>query len=200
MKSSVSVSPPRSSTLPIPAPPLLASKSADGSATSNHSIPHVHTRSHSFTPKLSSKLAAPRFGPPSPVRKGSGASEREFPVKELDKSTINASQADASPPVRNTTLLAPPLIIEPDVDAPEADVVTDTKRSSQIVYHSGFINRLTETNANFFRHPPDLSSDRGWKPFKLELKGSKLYFYKPPGDRAPGIKALFPTQVDEVWW
>ncbi|KAJ3816241.1 hypothetical protein F5880DRAFT_1619580 [Lentinula raphanica] len=27
---------------------------------------HVHTRSHSFTPKLTSKLSAPRFLPPSP--------------------------------------------------------------------------------------------------------------------------------------
>ncbi len=34
---------------------------------------------------------------------------------------------------------------------------------------------------------------KGWKPFKLELKGSKLYFYKPPGDRAHAIKELFPV-------
>ncbi|KAF4598923.1 rho GTPase-activating protein [Pleurotus pulmonarius] len=195
IKPPVSVSPPRSSTLPMSVPPLTVSRSADESSIVQP--PHVHTRSHSFTPKLSSKLAAPRFGPPSPVRKGSGSSERDFPIipKDLDKSILG--KPFTTEPTRSTTLLAPPLIIEPK-EATEPvveDVVVETKRSSQIVYHSGFINRLTEANANFFRHPPDLSSDRGWKPFKLELKGSKLYFYKPPGDRSAAVKALFPSEL-----
>ncbi|KDQ28454.1 hypothetical protein PLEOSDRAFT_1077284 [Pleurotus ostreatus PC15] len=115
--------------------------------------------------------------------------------KDLDKSI--SGKPFTTEPARSTTLLAPPLIIEPaeSVEHVVEDAVVETKRSSQIVYHSGFINRLTEANANFFRHPPDLSSDRGWKPFKLELKGSKLYFYKPPGDRSAAVKALFPSEL-----
>jgi hypothetical protein len=36
---------------------------------------------------------------------------------------------------------------------------------------------------------------KGWKPFKLVLKGTKLYFYKPPNDRAGAVKDLFPTEL-----
>ena len=35
---------------------------------------------------------------------------------------------------------------------------------------------------------------KGWKPFKLVLKGSKLYFYKPPSDRNNAVRDLFPTE------
>lgn len=86
------------------------------------------------------------------------------------------------------------MIIEPgqtQEDAEGQEAVPDLKRSSQIVFHSGFINRLADLPANF--NHANLPLSKGWKPFKLELKGSKLYFYKPPGDRATSIKDLFPT-------
>ena len=67
------------------------------------------------------------------------------------------------------------------------------KRSSQIVFHSGFINRLADAPNNFHQAHSFLS--KGWKPYKVELKGSKLYFYKPPGDRAAAVKELFPTSL-----
>ena len=40
-----------------------------------------------------------------------------------------------------------------------------------------------------------LTLAKGWKPFKLVLKGSKLYFYKPPSDRGAAVKELFPTEL-----
>lgn len=43
--------------------------------------------------------------------------------------------------------------------------------------------------------PRGVDLTRGWKPYKVELKGSKLCFYKPPSDRRAGIEALFPTGV-----
>lgn len=64
------------------------------------------------------------------------------------------------------------------------------KRLSQIVYHSGFLNRLADAPAN---HHMTLA--KGWKPFKAELRGSKLHFWKPPGDRSAGVKELFPTEL-----
>ena len=64
------------------------------------------------------------------------------------------------------------------------------KRLSQIMYHSGFLNRLADTPAN---HHMTLA--KGWKPFKAELRGSKLHFWKPPGDRSAGVKDLFPTML-----
>ena len=75
----------------------------------------------------------------------------------------------------------------------EEEDKSDMKRSSQIVFHSGFINRLADAPSNFHQAHSFLS--KGWKPYKLELKGSKLYFYKPPGDRSAAVKELFPTSL-----
>ncbi|KAJ4471470.1 rho GTPase activating protein 22 [Lentinula aciculospora] len=165
---------------------------------------HVHTRSHSFTPKLASKLSAPRFMPPSPKRKGSAGSEIEgtfnppvptrgaFPFSSSSRTVLTDSSSSSSgmsqPLHRSTALLAPPNIVEPTNDLEES---SSPKRSSQIVYHSGFINKFADGTAN----PHQLGATKSWKPFKLELKGSKLYFYKPPSDRAAAVKELFPTEL-----
>lgn len=210
--SSPSSSPPRSTTLPPVSISISAPELDEGPPVKTSNPTHVHTRSHSFTPKLSSKLATPRFIPPSPKRKGSGASERDAEVKEPErpagqapgrggfgfgfggltaKSSGSNDNVSAQAPTghRTTTLLAPPTIVEP---GEEDDNGTITKRSSQIVFHSGFINRLADVPNHF--HHTNLALAKGWKPFKLELKGSKLYFYKPPGDRIASAKELFPTE------
>ncbi|KAF8829758.1 hypothetical protein HHX47_DHR2000213 [Lentinula edodes] len=167
---------------------------------------HVHTRSYSFTPKLASKLSAPRFMPPSPKRKGSAGSEMEgtstppvptrgaFPFSSSSRTLLpdSSSSSSTSQPVhRSTTLLAPPNIVEPFNESSES---SSPKRASQIVYHSGFINKFADGTAS----PHQLGTAKAWKPFKLELKGSKLYFYKPPSDRAAAIKELFPTELVPV--
>ncbi|KAJ3722154.1 rho GTPase activating protein 22 [Lentinula guzmanii] len=164
---------------------------------------HVHTRSHSFTPKLASKLSAPRFIPPSPKRKGSAGSEVEgtftpniltrgaFPFSSSSRTLLPDSSSSSSilqPIHRSTALLAPPNIVELSNESAE---FSSPKRSSQIVYNSGFINKFADGNAT----PHQLGTSKAWKPFKLELKGSKLYFYKPPSDRAAAVRELFPTEL-----
>ena len=213
-----SSSPPRSATLPPVSISISAPAVGEATSLPGLSPTHVHTRSHSFTPKLSSKLATPRFGPSSPKRQGSGASERDLECRDNEK--LGAGSGGMASPTRGAfpfgfgghnhkllppdpivshaspnqiaprapTLLAPPIIIEPgqgDMDS------SDKKRSSQIVYNTGFINRLADVPNHF--HHTNLALAKGWKPFKLELKGSKLYFYKPPGDRSAAVKELFPT-------
>lgn len=84
-------------------------------------------------------------------------------------------------PSRSTVFLSP----EPE-SAP--------KRSSQIVYHSGFLNRLGDFSpAAGEGATPHLG--RGWKSYKAELRGARLLFFKPPSDRAGEIKALFPQGI-----
>ncbi|KAL1659369.1 rho GTPase activating protein 22 [Schizophyllum commune] len=126
-----------------------------------------HSRTYSFAPKLSSRLARM---PPSPSRKGSGSSDRDVAWMERD--------------LRSTALLSPP------TESPDPT----PKRSSQVMYHSGFVNRLTDfvppTNENATPH-----LGRGWKAYKAELRGARLLFFKPPSDRAGEIKALFPTTI-----
>lgn len=160
-----------------------------------------HNRSHSFTPRLPSKLSAPKMGL-SPKRKGSAPSEHEI-EKDIEALTARANKnlgqiPDSSP----AASLAPPTIVEPEPDLnDDMDMINDTdiqhgssKRASQIVYNAGFINRLTELPASHHPyHAPNLTLAKGWKPFKLELKGSKLFFYKPPGDRAAAVRELFPV-------
>ncbi|KAK0471613.1 rho GTPase activating protein 22 [Armillaria novae-zelandiae] len=187
------------SSAPILSPVTIsvsAPNSEEPTAPSRQSPPsHVHTRSHSFTPKLSSKLASPRF-PPSPKRKGSGELDGKgaFPFGfGAHSRSIQPEPGPSSAPgttgSRSNALLSPNTTVESETDDnAEADI---TKRASQIVYHKGLINRLADVPHNLQNSHVALS--KGWKPFKLELKGSKLYFYKPPGDRSAAIKDLFPT-------
>jgi hypothetical protein len=227
-----SVDPPSSVSISVSAP----SVESDSFERNGQTPPaHIHIRSHSFTPRLPSKLT-PRFGPVSPKRKGSGASDREpldkdvehrdvdkfvntglgspalihrgaFPygfaggLKNLPQDpTVNAAVNNHNP-ARSTVLLAPPAIIQPTQADEDGE---NAKRSSQIVYHSGFINLQSNTPPTLLQYPANrlphssLTLTKGWKPFKLELKGSKLLFYKPPSDRNNGIKDLFPSGLVPV--
>ncbi|KAI9061367.1 hypothetical protein FKP32DRAFT_1594529 [Trametes sanguinea] len=210
--------PPSSNVSPI-TPPLTPASSTSS---------HVHSRSHSFTPRLPSKLSAQKVSlmPPSPKRKGSASSESRDP--ERDKGSAGSGPAGRSPfpfgfgaNAKNPTstlyvpdgnasqgssspaLLAPPTIIEPGDTSSMSE-----KRTSQVVYHSGFINRMTDfspamlnaraQHAYMAGGSASAVLAKGWKPFKLVLKGSKLYFYKPPSDRSAAIKELFPTELVTV--
>ncbi|KAI0689000.1 hypothetical protein BC835DRAFT_1371134 [Cytidiella melzeri] len=194
----------------------------------------VHARSHSFTPRLPSKLASPKLGlaQPSPKRKASASSPSDTePIKDLKSSAVSLGSGPApragfpfgfggssssglgskallpsgldlpshlDKPGSSSGLLAPPAILEPgDHDASKSE-----KRTSQLVYHSGFINRLVDfspatlnSRATQSYMTGGLTLSKGWKPFKLVLKGSKLYFYKPPSDRSAAVKELFPTEL-----
>ncbi|KAJ7591782.1 rho GTPase activating protein 22 [Mycena floridula] len=158
---------PPSSSSPPKLPPAVTISPAES--------PHVHTRSHSFTPKLASKLANQQRQPipPSPKRKASNDANSESPIR----TTGFYIKSEPTPSPSNRAMLAPP---EPK-PAPE-------KRTSQIVFHSGLVNRFPDFPAN-------TALAKGWKPFKLELKGSKLYFYKTPSDRTAAVKELFPTTM-----
>ena len=147
--------------------------------------------------------------PPSPVIPPSRSA---FPFSLSAKSAASdsgshalghASHATSPLATANSLLAPPPAIIEPhhrkdEQDENEDDDVErhkDKRRASQILYYSGFINRLADSSSSNHHHHANLSSAKSWKPFKMELKGSKLYFYKPPHDRAAAVKELFPTEL-----
>jgi hypothetical protein len=177
----------------------------------------LHVRSHSFTPKLPSKLSASKMGTP---RKTSNASERGYDSRDLTKDRVgfippmgrgtsplaigggnmiyapSTTLYDNIPtPIGDTQLLPPPKIIEPsETEAPDP---RGEKRVSQITFHSGFVNRamgftVPNTRGTMYGQP---SAAKGWKPFKLVLRGTKLQFYKPPNDRATEVKELFPVGI-----
>ncbi|KIK93915.1 hypothetical protein PAXRUDRAFT_485676 [Paxillus rubicundulus Ve08.2h10] len=201
---SISISSPTSGAFPVEEPPIPSA------------------RMHSFTPRLPTKLSASKLGfsPSSPKRKGSGDSTKPadcdktsgtslargvFPFSLAGPSSKNsassaASHAHPNNAVPSPTLLAPPTMHEP----PEADDGIDSRRTSQIVYNSGFINRLADAAPMIQAYQRPYSTavnftlSKGWKSCKAELKGSKLYFYKPPGDRSAAIKELFPTEIVPV--
>ena len=162
---------------------------------------------------MPSKLSSQKlgFGPSSPKRKGSAPSEKEIELdrEKLGLDTRVTTAGGAPSPTtakavgvphtvderhigRLTTLLSPQLggLDDQDLGGP------NSRRTSQIIYHAGFINRLAQLPASHHPyHTPHLSLAKGWKPFKMELKGSKLFFYKPPGDRSAAIRDLFPTDL-----
>ncbi|KAH7929515.1 hypothetical protein BV22DRAFT_1080692 [Leucogyrophana mollusca] len=221
----LSSSPPDSSTFPPEsAISISISSPTSESFPAQTGTTATHTRTHSFTPRLASKLSAPKLGfaPSSPKRKGSG-SERDgddiektgagsspsgrgvFPFSlgspSSSKQTFPSSSTNAGQStnmVHAPSLLAPPLIGEP---GDHQEGLRDSRRTSQIVYSSGFINRLADAPPSLYsQYRPystaaNLTLSKGWKSSKAELKGSKLYFYKPPSDRSTAIKELFPTEV-----
>ncbi|KAH7883403.1 hypothetical protein F5I97DRAFT_1814988 [Phlebopus sp. FC_14] len=181
--------------------------------------PTPSARMHSFAHRLPTKLSASKLGfsPGSPKRKGSGDSMKDrdvdraagnamgrgvFPFSLAGPSHkyptpgISAQGGSANSTTPSSSLLAPPTIDE----IPGPDEGVDSKRTSQIVYSVGFLNRLGDATSVQAHNRPystaaNLTLSKGWKSFKAELKGSKLYFYKPPSDRSAAIKELFPTEI-----
>ena len=97
-------------------------------------------------------------------------------VRKPDAMTSDAAPIPASP---NGSVLIPPLPSNkgtPTLSPPGA-------RSSQIIHLSGFLAQHSSQHA---------SLSKGWAPRKVVLKGTKLFFFKPPKDRVSDIKALFP--------
>ena len=206
-------------TNPSPITPPLT----PASSTSSHVHSRSHSFTPRLPSKLSSQKSG--LLPPSPKRKGSASSESRdserdkasigsgpsgrspFPfgfggsTKSL--SPVNIPDGHISQGPSSPGLLAPPTIIEPEDKADGGDNNAD-KRASQMVHQSGFINRMTDFSPSVLnsraQHGYMTASGhpvlaKGWKPFKLVLKGSKLYFYKPPSDRSAGIRELFPTEL-----
>ena len=194
----------------------VSSPTSDGFVLPDDSPPTPNARMHSFAPRLPTKLSASKLGlsPHSPKRKCSGDSMKHldgdkhsgtsmgrgvFPFSLAGPSHKHSApnlvaQASLNQP---SSLLAPPS--SNDEPGPDDGVVS--KRTSQITYNSGFVNRLTDAAPMIqaYQKPYNTAVNytfaKGWKPFKAELKGSKLYFYKPPSDRSAAIKELFPTGV-----
>ncbi|KAJ7641022.1 rho GTPase activating protein 22 [Roridomyces roridus] len=180
--------------------PVLADGAVNGTGGQ-----HVHTRSHSFTPKLPSRLATGS----SPGRKGS-AGEIEHGLmaegKERRGGFANFHFGGASAQAKHdpSPLLAPPIILAPaPVSASSSTSAPSTtespaalqpihppegKRASQIVYAAGFVNR-------FAAPAYGLGDPRAWKPAKMEVRGTKLVLHKVPGDRAVGVRDLFPASA-----
>ncbi|KAL4079080.1 hypothetical protein J3A83DRAFT_4455400 [Scleroderma citrinum] len=201
---SISISSPTAETFPVPDEPSTPT-----------------ARSHPFAARLPTKLSASKLGlsANSPKRKGSGDSMKDkdaagscnttrgvFPFNLPYHSnkhphpppasvSMNGPTNDNSVP--ESSLLAPPAVS----GGSEIDDVVDSRRTSQIVYSSGFLNRMADSaslvNAQSRPYSTALNFtlSKGWKPFKAELKGSKLYFYKPPSDRSATVKELFPTSI-----
>ncbi|KAF7346781.1 Rho GTPase activating protein 22 [Mycena sanguinolenta] len=165
--------------------------SADGNQGGGMPPGHVHTRSHSFTPKLPSRLA--NFGAPSPGRKSSAGELDPWEQrdgKEKEKRGVGfsffggAAQTKALPPTPPSIsdpapLLAPPHIIlepSPPTDAPPPLPTRRADRDRQ--------TRVAD-------HP------RAWKPFRMEIRGTKAILHKPPSDRAGEIRDLFAVGIVE---
>ena len=170
--------------------------------TSSHSHAHSASGSASSLPMVSGALSpGARLAPPSPKqhgppRKRSFDFDRAKTRQHSDSSPSSTNGRSSAfpffggPPVpeRKGSFPAGAMGSTPTIVEPEAPVQEESKRASQIVHRSGFINRLQ----NFSVSSPQLSSSKNWKPYKLVLKGSKMHFYKAPGDRAAAIKELFP--------
>jgi hypothetical protein len=74
---------------------------------------------------------------------------------------------------------------------------SSSRRTSQIVLQSGLLLKHEPPSTGFGRSSKSERENLGrhWKPYRVELKGSKLYFFKAPADRKAAIEAGFPTTM-----
>ncbi|KAJ7197609.1 hypothetical protein GGX14DRAFT_574085 [Mycena pura] len=131
---------------------------------------NFHTRSHSFMPKLPSRLSS---GGKGSTGEQVVPSEREKDVKERRALQTEPVTTDGG---------AAPLLAPPDITlelaSPTHETLSkrDTLLGGQIIYATGFVDRLVA---------PPLSDPRSWKPSKMELEllGTNVALHKPPNDR-----------------
>ncbi|KIJ66150.1 hypothetical protein HYDPIDRAFT_187160 [Hydnomerulius pinastri MD-312] len=138
---SISISSPTSDAFPVPEEP-----------------PTPNSRMHTFAPRLPTKLSASKLGfsPTSPKRKGSGDSMKPvetdkaasssrgvFPFSLAGTSAKHTTPIPVSQTPSNNSLPSPSLLAPPNLhDSLDTDDSVDSRRISQIIYSSGFINRL----------------------------------------------------------
>jgi GTPase-activating protein BEM2 len=135
------------------------SSPAIGASTSTQSS--IHNRSNSYNVLGSTTPTAPQ-GAPSPRHKASSSGNiPNFSFTFGGKPSIpTRSKVESNP---------------------------DNRRASQVIYHSGFLNRNVST-----AFPMNLG--KNWKAYKAEIKGSKLYLFKPPSEKAAAVRDLFATE------
>ncbi|KAG8871240.1 rho GTPase-activating protein [Tulasnella sp. 331] len=203
---SLSVSPscptPSSTRAPSPAFQLHVQPAAEDESKA----PKAHVRAKSQGAHHPERVKIPPFIPPSPPRRPSADNQdyRRRISSDKDKQAGGFGAMafpfhfGAGPKVANLALSPTdgPLHASPKLNLLQGPREAGRKmesmasRSSQIVHCSGFVSRFT-LSSKFSSQ--GLAVEKNWKPFKAQLQGTKLYFYKPPADRAMEIRELFLT-------
>lgn len=161
----------------VAASPVLESPQTMLNPPTRHHFPMARTRTSSTGSPAAKEREQP---PPLPSKERMSPSPANMKLHPLSNSRIPRQ----SP--------APSAFVEPKSDRGQT-----SKRMSQIVYQTGFLNRLGDGPAaqNAF------GQTKGWKPYKVELRGARLSFFKPPNDRITALKDCFvgnSTDVDEI--
>ncbi|KAJ7468330.1 hypothetical protein B0H11DRAFT_2306050 [Mycena galericulata] len=120
------------------------------------------------------------------ARRSAGSASRSHILGELQRRRKHSRRRPAgSKAARRSSTLQ---LHAPAASGSGSGAGADGKRASQILYASGFVNRLVT---------PALSDPRAWKAFKMEVRGTKLVLHKQPGERAAGVRELFAVGVVE---
>jgi GTPase-activating protein BEM2 len=197
-----------------PTSPSSPSSSSPALSPANRGAvsPLSHSRSFSHVPFQSSKLASPSAlvteqpllqAPPQPRNRAASSFEYE---RERDKDKATRSgfgfPFSAVGPGSKQVNLGPTTAVNlASSQLPPASLSStgESKRTSQIVHYSGFLNRHPDSQPSYRSgHALSGALTKGWKPYKAILKGSKLYFYKPSSDRTMAIKELFPQGMEPL--
>lgn len=124
---------------------------------------------------------------------GSSKPKQEKPPK--GKETIRA------PSPRDQTTFASPI----ESSSPTS-VTRSSKRMSQIVHRQGFILHHAASRGHAFPSPTNRMAPhddyfgqkqdtKNWKPYKVVLRGNKLFLHKPPSEKKMAIAGVFPTHI-----
>ncbi|KIY65166.1 hypothetical protein CYLTODRAFT_424593 [Cylindrobasidium torrendii FP15055 ss-10] len=172
------------------------SRSADDLGTLSYSpaSPSFQERVALYRGRSNSNVAAPPSPGPQPFPTSESPPPLLLPTlavspPEPSPNVHNRSQSfgprmvarRAVPPSPKRKGSGPPTVQLPPTPRTESlQPAPEPKRASQIIHNSGYVS-LGEPG----------------KPYKVEMKGSKLFLHKPSGERARQIIALFPTGIEE---
>ncbi|KAJ1915767.1 hypothetical protein H4219_004149 [Mycoemilia scoparia] len=111
-----------------------------------------------------------------------------IPTTENIKTPQSTVSGDISAGQFNT---APPTAAATTVNFGPSDS-TRSSLGSQLVIKEGYLSKKSAANTAGISFPTSLT--RGWKVYRVALKGAKLFFYKPPSESE--MRELFPDDHD----
>jgi hypothetical protein len=179
---------------------------ASPSPIASTSAPSSRSRTPSASPQRVKQLAATRReAVPFPTSVSTPNFSSPIPAPSSPNASIGDRKRDSQTILcqgflqRKGDYAPPPML--PSTSAPPPSIPSHLRSHS----HSQSLSQsLTQSLTQSHAGPsaPQLRStksevdlQRGWKPYRAALKGSKLYLHKLPGDLSATAKQLFPTGI-----
>ncbi|KAJ2090087.1 hypothetical protein IW138_002897 [Coemansia sp. RSA 986] len=164
----------------------------------NNSTPSLGSSATGYSTGPSEHHTVGRKGPPPPENHSANSSNQNrdysFAIAgNVNKSTSNGSSNSASAHgigVSNSANSSSSSAVAPSSVVYNAKSARSSAGAAVPIAKEGYLSKKTDINPS-----TSLASalSRGWKVYRVVLKGAKLFFYKPPSESE--LRAMFPEEI-----